>query len=114
MDPTDRIATSPFAMLEAAFRVLARGPSALCLDGTGVGAGLPARPIPLDELRSRLVHPSTPYGTRDAALNLLVVRAQTDGGSWTVGLAGVLLPGLRRAIGPLVRSCPGRTADIEA
>ncbi|MGH9284662.1 MAG: hypothetical protein ACRD0M_03165 [Acidimicrobiales bacterium] len=113
MDET-RIPTSPFATLDAAFRLLADGPGALTLDGAEVGAGLPARPIPFDELKSRLLHPSTPYHTRDAALNVLLTRARTDRGAWMVAPAGVLLPGLRRAVAPLVRACPGKAADIEA
>src|ERR1019366_6932692 len=43
-----------------------------------------------------------------------VARARSHGGAWTVGLAGVLLPGLRRAVWPLVQACPGKAADIEA
>ena len=44
----------------------------------------------------------------------LVARSRAQGGAWTVGLAGVLLPGLRRAVWPLVQACPGKAADIEA
>ncbi|MGH9304962.1 MAG: sigma factor, partial [Acidimicrobiales bacterium] len=36
------------------------------------------------------------------------------GGKWTVGLAGVLLPGLRRTIRPLTQACPGKADDLEA
>lgn len=31
-----------------------------------------------------------------------------------MGLIGVLLPGLRRAVGPLAETCPSRRADLEA
>lgn len=31
-----------------------------------------------------------------------------------MGLAAVLLPGMRRAISPLVDACPGKEADLEA
>lgn len=51
-----------------------------------------------------------PRGRRGPAQGL----AQAEGGRWTVGLAGVLLPGLRRAAWPLVQACPGKTLDIEA
>jgi hypothetical protein len=44
----------------------------------------------------------------------LVRRAQHHGGAATVGLAGVLLPGLRRAVSPLTRACPSRADDLEA
>lgn len=105
---------SPFDVLDDAFALLVAEPRPLAIDGTEVGHGLPAREIPLDELKSRLLHPSARYATRDAALNLLLARAQTEGGAWLVGLAGVLLPGLRAAAAPLVRACPEKADDIEA
>jgi hypothetical protein len=111
-------ASSPFATLEAAFRLLVAEPRPLCLDGRAIGGGLPARPIPLDELRAMLLHPSVSFQTRDAALTELVGRAQHHGGGHggaaTVGLAGVLLPGLHRAVSPLTRACPRRADDLEA
>jgi len=51
---------------------------------------------------------------RDAVVDELVARSRAKGGAWTIGVAGVLLPGLRRAVWPLVQSCPGKAADIEA
>ncbi len=107
-------APSPLDVLEATFHLLTAGPDPLALDGAIVGCGLPARPIALDELRSILLHPSTSFAARDAALAELVGRAQADGGAWTVGLAGVLLPGLRRVAGHLAREFPGDTADLDA
>jgi hypothetical protein len=107
-------APSPLDVLETAFRLLTTGPAPLALDGAALDHGLPARPIALDELRSILLHPSTGFAARDAALAELVGRAQSRGGAWTVGLAGVLLPGLRRAAGHLAREFPGDTADIDA
>lgn len=107
-------APSPLDVLETSFRLLTTGPDPLALDGHALGCGLPARPLPLDELRSVLLHPSTGFAARDAALGELVGRAQADGGAWTVGLAGVLLPGLRRVAGHLAREFPGDTADIDA
>ncbi|MHB1613724.1 MAG: RNA polymerase sigma factor [Actinomycetes bacterium] len=104
---------SPFAVLERAFALLTTGPSPLAVNGTEI-AGLPNRPMPLGELRSRLLHPSARYATRDASITVLVSRARAEGGAWTVGLAGVLLPGLRRAVAPLASSCPGKAADLEA
>ncbi len=104
----------PFDSVEISFRLLVTGPRPLSLDGRRVGHGLPARPIPLDELRSRLLHPSTSFAARDAALAVLLARAKAEGGAATVGLVGVLLPGLRHAASPLVRACPGKRADLEA
>ena len=104
---------SPFDTLERTFTLLTSGPDPLALDGTAV-AGLPDRPIPLGELKARLLHPSTRFEVRDAIVDELVTRAQAEGGRWTVGLAGVLLPGLRRTVRALVRACPGKADDIEA
>ncbi len=104
---------SPFDTLETAFSLLVAGPSPLSVDGRQV-RGLPDRPVPLDELRGRLLHPSVSYHTRDMALAVLLRRAKHEGGAWTVGLAGVLLPGLRRAAAPLAKAMPGKAADLEA
>lgn len=108
--------SSPLRTLDDAFVALTRPPRALSIDGSEV-PGLPERPIPLDELRSRLLHPSTPFVTRDAALAVVVRRAQHDGGTWVVGLIGLiglLGPGLGRISASLTRACPARRADIEA
>lgn len=104
---------SPFATLERAFALITTEPRPLALDGTGI-PGLPDRLIPLDELRARLLHPSARYATRDAALEILIGRARAERGAWIVGLAGVLLPGLRRATTPLVAACPSKEADLQA
>lgn len=104
---------SPFEVLEKAFGLLVAGPEPLSLDGRPL-RGLPGRPIPLDELRGRLLHPSISYRTRDLALVMLLRRAKREGGAWTVGLAGVVLPGLRRAAVPLGNALPGRVLDLEA
>ena len=104
---------SPFDTLERTFDLLVCPPRPLALDGTGI-VGLPDRPIPLGELKGRLLHPSTPFAVRDAVVGELVARAQAEGGRWSVGLAGVLLPGLRRAVWPLVQACPGKAEEIEA
>src|SRR5579875_1632352 len=102
MAPRRPLTDSPFDTLEKAFDLLVSGPRPLALDGTGI-AGLPDRPIPLDELKARLLHPSTPFPARDVIVGELVSRAKAQGGAWTIGVAGVLLPGLRRAVWPLVQ-----------
>ncbi len=113
MDPRRALTGSPFDTLEKTFDLLVSGPHPLALDGTGF-AGLPERAVPLGELKARLLHPSMPFAARDAVLDELVARAQAQGGPWTVGLAGVLLPGLRRAAWPLAQACPDKAADVEA
>lgn len=104
----------PFETLEQSFRLLTAAPDPLTLDGRLLGHGLPARPIPLDELRRLLLSPSVGFAARDATLTTLVARAQADGGAWMVGLAGLLLPGLRRRTRPLTAACPSKAWDLEA
>ena len=104
---------SPFDTLEKTFDLLVTGPNPLALDGTSLD-GLPDRVIPLGELKAMLLHPSMAFAARDAVVDELVSRSRSHGGAWTVGLAGMLLPGLRRAVWPLVQACPGKAADIEA
>lgn len=90
------------------------GPAPLALDGAALGGDLPARPLPLDELRTFLLRRSTAYPTRDRAMAELLRRAKSEP-AWLVGLAGVLLPGLRRIAGRVARDFPGNsTADVDA
>jgi hypothetical protein len=90
---------SPFNTLEACFRLLATGPAPLALDGRNLGHGVPARRIPLGELRILLHHPAATDDLQRAVLQELVRLATQQPGSWTIGLAGVLLPGLREIAG---------------
>ena len=106
-------AVRPFEVLDRSFQLLVGEPAPLALDGFAVD-GLPNRPIPLDELRSMLLHPSVGFDTRDTALTWLVGRAQAEGGAWLVGLAGVLLPGIGRRVYPLCRAFPPLAQDLEA
>ncbi len=104
----------PFDQVDTVFRLLTTGPQPLSLDGRQVGYGLPTRQIPLDELRARLLHPSTSFAARDAAMAVLLAQAKAEGGAAVVGLVGVLLPGLRHAASPMIRACPRNRADLEA
>lgn len=101
-------------VLDTSFRLLVSGPSPLAIDGAALGHGLPARLIPLDQLRALLLQRNTPYAARDAAVSELLRRARHSGGAWTVGLAGVLAPGLRRVAAALANDYPGDPADIDA
>ena len=90
----DVIPGSSFDTLETCFRLLTSGPAPLTLDGRHVGHGLPARPIPLGELRVLLQHPAATSDLQRAALGELIHLATQQRDGWMVGLAGVLLPGL--------------------
>lgn len=105
---------SPFDVLEASVRLLCAGPSPLAVHGREVGPPFPRRSIPLTDLTGMLLHPTTPFEARDRAMRVLVHRAQHQGGDWTVGLIGVLLPGLRAALAPMVRAYPTAAEDLEA
>lgn len=113
MAPRRTLSDSPFDTLEKTFNLLVAGPKPLAFDGTKI-LGLPDRSIPLDELKAMLLHPSTGYEVRDAVIGALVSASKHHGDADTVGLAGVLLPGLRRAAWPMVRAFPDRRYDIEA
>ncbi len=112
--PVDHHDQGALDVLDTSFRLLVCGPSPLAIDGAGLGHGLPARLIPLDELRALLLDRDTPYAARDAAVRELLCRARHQGGAWTVGLAGVLAPGLRRVAAALAGEYPGDPADIDA
>jgi len=99
---------SPFDTLEATFRLLAAGPQPLALHGRTIG--LAVESIRLWDLRAILFHPATGVAVQRAALVALVGRARRRRGAWVVGLAGVLLPGLRRQVACLPVGCSGGTA----
>jgi hypothetical protein len=107
------VSAHPFDMLESTFQLLCCEPEPLAIHGAQV-PGFPARVIALTELRSMLLHPSARPSGRDRALEVLVERAQREGGRWTIGLAGVLLPGLRRNVASVCRRCPAVTDDVQA
>src|SRR5579863_1411423 len=107
-------APGPFDAADAAFRLLCAGPQPLALHASRVAAGLPDRPVPLDELRVLLLHPSTSAAARNAVWAELVRRARAGGPAWTVGLAGIAMPGLRRAAGSLAAAYRGDPADLQA
>ena len=95
---------SPLADLEAAFRRASRGPTPLAVEGSEIGPDLPARAIPLDELRVLLLHTPVAYATKDRALGLVAARAQAGDDLWTVAFAGLLMPGLKRTARRLYRT----------
>ena len=107
----EAIQLSPFDTHEICFRLLSTGPACLALDGHRLGHGLPARQIPLLELRVLLQHPAAAGDLQRVVLEELVHRAMRQGEGWVVAVAGVLLPGLRR----IAASVDGRVAGhVEA
>ena len=88
---------SPMDSVETTFRLLATGPKPLALNGPVIG--LRKESIGLWDLRSLLFHPATDVCVQRAALVELVGRARRYRGAWTIGLVGVLLPGLCDQVG---------------
>ncbi|WP_345613135.1 sigma-70 family RNA polymerase sigma factor [Pseudonocardia adelaidensis] len=76
--------------------------------------GLPDRPVPLDELRARLLSRGCSAATRDAVWAHLVRRARAEGGTWTVAAAGMALPVLVRVARILSARFAGDPSDIHA
>ena len=104
---------SPLGVARAAFELLTTGPSPLALDTCGC-PGLPDRPVPLDELRSRLLAASCPAETRDVVWQRLVIRSRTDGAAWTVACVGLALPALLRMAADMSERFAGDPSDVHA
>lgn len=109
-----RMCAYPFESLEESFQALVAGPKPLSIDCSGFGPGLPSREIPLGQLRERLLHPSVSFVAREAAVAKLVRLAQSSQSAYVVGLAGVLLPGLRSSAANLIKASPNIAADLES
>jgi len=104
----------PLEALAGAFRLLVTGPQPLALHAGRLAAGLPDRLVPLDELTVLLLHPSVSTAARNKVWAELVRRARSGDPAWTVGLTGVALPGLTRAVAGLAAAYRGDPADLEA
>jgi len=106
-----------FAMARTTFAWLVTGPEPLSVDG-GEIAGLPSRPVPLDELGTLLLAGDCPQATRDAAWAYLVTRARAEdksgGGTWTMACVGLALPVLLRVAALVTRRFTGDTHDLNA
>jgi hypothetical protein len=99
---------SPFDTLETAFRLLAARPQPLALDGRTIGLRTDAVGL---VLRAILLHPASSPAVQRLALVALVEQARRHHGAWVVGLAGVLLPGLRQEHGRLRAERSASTCD---
>jgi hypothetical protein len=105
---------SPMDAVETAFGLLGCDPAPLSVDGARIGHGLPARPVPLPELRKYLLNPATPFAARDAAWRVLVGRTRRDGPAWVVAATGIALPGLRRLSRELAIRSGADSRDLDA
>lgn len=82
---------SPFTTIEAQFQALS---DAGALDATTLGRD-DNQPVPLTVLRTMLLHPSVTWDERDRILDVVLTRARQQPDPWLLGVAGLLLPGLR-------------------
>jgi hypothetical protein len=103
----------PLAAVAGAFRLLVTGPQPLALHAARLAAGLPDRLVPLDELTVLLLHPGVSPVARNKVWAELIRRARSGSPAWTVGLAGVALPGLTRAAASLASGYRGDSRDLE-
>ncbi len=104
----------PLEAVAGAFRLLVAGPQPLAVRPGRLVAGLPDRLVPLDELTVLLLHPSVSTAARNKVWAELVRRARSGSAAWTVGLTGVALPGLTRAVASLAAAYRGDPGDLEA
>ncbi|MEV4581519.1 hypothetical protein AB0K16_50620 [Nonomuraea jabiensis] len=104
----------PLDLAERAFRLLMQGPQPLAVDGATLGLGLPARPIPLDELGALLLHPSCPRVTRDEVWRHLIEQARAHRGAWMVAAVALAAPMLRRLLKTLAQTLPVEREELEA
>ncbi|WP_394617348.1 hypothetical protein JNUCC0626_48455 [Lentzea sp. JNUCC 0626] len=103
----------PLDAARSAFEWLVTGPHPVSVDGCAF-AGLPPRRIPLDELRNRLLRRQCTQKLRDEVWAHLVLRARTDGSTWTIGCVGVALPALTTTAATLSAKFANDPSDIHA
>jgi hypothetical protein len=110
---TDGRQAGPLEAVAAAFRLLTAGPRPLAVHAARLAEGLPDRLVPLDELTVLLLRPGVSAAARNKVWAELVRRARSGSPAWTVGLAGVALPGLTRAAASLAGAYRGDRRDLE-
>ena len=103
----------PLDAARSAFTWLVTGPDPVSVEGR-LFPGLPHRPVPLNELRERLLRRRCGQATRDAVWAHLVLRSRTEGATWTLGCVGVALPALTTIAAALTARFAGDPSDIHA
>jgi len=111
--PPSRGRPLPLDTARECFALLVSGPQPLTVDGRDF-PGLPDRPVPLDELRERLLRGRCSRGTRDAVWAHLVRRSREAGAVWTLACAGMALPALAGVVRKLKPRFPGDVWDLHA
>lgn len=110
---TSGVAMNSLDLARDRFAALTTGPHPPTLDGTQF-AGLPAKQLPLDEVRDLLLTRQCPQTTSDAVWTYLVERARARHLMWTEAALGIALPALIATAAQLACRCPGDPADLHA
>lgn len=104
---------SPFDQVDAALLGLAAGPRPLALPAVLLSESEPGAAWPVDRVRARMAHPSTPTAARARVWAEVVRRRLAYGEPWgTVGV-GLTLPALRRALARLPRPQELESCELE-
>lgn len=103
----------PLDAARSAFEWLVTGPHPVSLDGR-LFPGLPARRVPLNEVRDRLLHRRCPQALRDSVWAHLVLLTRTEHSTWIVGAVGVALPALTSIAATLSAKFAGDPSDVHA
>ncbi|MBT2396666.1 hypothetical protein [Streptomyces sp. ISL-100] len=94
---------SPFDRVDVSLLNLASGPSPLALPAVLLSEREPSAAWPVDRVRARMAHPSTPGAARARVWAEIVRRRAAHGEPWgTVGVA-MVVPALRRALARMPR-----------
>ncbi|MEU7487551.1 hypothetical protein [Streptomyces sp. NPDC042319] len=101
-------APSPLAAVEQSFLALAHDAQPLTLPAHLISDEPEQAVLPVDQIRSRLAHPSARPDLRIRTWSEVVRRAQTLGEPWTVVAVAMAIPALRRMLARL-----GRPAYLE-
>ncbi|WP_199550371.1 hypothetical protein [Streptomyces sp. N35] len=104
---------SPLELLDDAFLALARAPQPLTLPAQLVCTQPVVEALPVDQVRARLVHPSTPPEKRLEVWREVVRRSHTLGDPWTTVTLAMAVPALRRQLARLPRPLPIERAEAE-
>lgn len=105
--------TGALDVARRAFSLLTTGPHPLALDGRGF-PGLPARLVPLDEVREALLHRRCSQALRDQVWAHLVTRSRAESGAWTVACVGLALPALTTIAARLSARFAADPADLHS
>ncbi|MEV0158135.1 hypothetical protein AB0H57_31175 [Micromonospora sp. NPDC050686] len=115
MAPATRTTTTSTALTtaERAFELLTCEPAPLEFDARPV-PGLPDTTMPLNELRTLLLHERHESDTTDVLWRHLAQRARESGPAWVIGAIGVALPALTHLAAKISRGNARHADDVDS